>query len=136
MAKTGFFIDFSEFEKMFYDLTQVKMIKSAKVGEFEAANEVLRDSIEIPPQTPKKFGDLWGSRKVEAVKEDNKDISIMFGFNIFYATKQHEAHLGTFRYTKDKGATFPGPKFMQVKMLKNRRKYMGIVAEAIRRTRG
>lgn len=129
-------MDFSKFAKSFEDLTKVRMLKSAKVGEFEAANEVLSDSITKPPQTPKKTGDLWGARKVEAVKEKKGDISIVFGFNIFYATKQHEAEPGTYKYTKTKGATFPGPKFMQSKMLIYRRKYMGIVAEAIRRTRG
>ncbi len=129
-------MDFSEFDKLFYDLTQVKMIKSAKVGEFEAANEVLNDSIAKPLQAPKKTGDLWGSRKVEAVKEKKGEVSIVFGFNISYATKQHEAEPGTYSYTKTKGADKPGPKFMQSKMAMFAKKYMGIVAEAIRRTRG
>ncbi len=135
MGKTGVFIDFKEFDKLFYDLTQVKMIRSAKVGEFEAANEVLRDSIAISLQAPKRTGALWGSRKVEAVKEDNKDISTKFGFNISYAMKQHEAEPGTYKYTKTKGAKDPGPKFMQSKMAQFKEKYMGIVAEVIRRTR-
>ena len=126
-------MDFTKFEKTFKDLAQVQMLKKAKDGEFEAANEVLRDSIDLPPQAPKEFGDLWGSRKVEAVKESGGEISIQFGFNIFYAMKQHEVAPGTYRYTKNKGAETPGPKFMQSKMAQYKDKYIGIVADTIKR---
>jgi len=130
-------MDSKGFDKAFKDLTQVLLLKGAKDGEFEAANEVLNDSITKPPQAPFKKGDLWGSRKVEAVKESSGDISIEFGFNIKYAMKQHEAAPGTYKYTKDpkgkKGATQPGPKFMQSKMSQYKDKYIGIVADAMKR---
>ena len=126
-------MDTKGFDKAFKDLTQVLLLKGAKDGEFEAANEVLRDSIDLPPQAPKEFGDLWGSRKVEAVKETSGEISIQFGFNSEYAMKQHEVPPGTYKYTTTKGATQPGPKFMQSKMSQYKDKYIGIVADVMKR---
>ncbi len=133
MAKTGYFLDFSKFNRNLKRLTEVEFPEYIEKGEFEAANELLNDSITKPPQAPKDMGDLWGSRIVKKAKRTKSSISTMAGFNIKYAKKHHEAQPGTYNYTTTKGAGQPGPKFMLSKMAQYGRKYIGIVAEVIRR---
>lgn len=132
---TGFFMDFSKFEKDFKRLVEKKIPSSASEGEVNAANEILRDSVEIPPQAPKDIGDLWGSRIVEGVKNLKELIKIIFGFNIKYAHRHHEAEPGAYNYTLTKGATQPGPKFMQSKMVRFKKKYIEIIVNSMKRIR-
>ena len=134
--KTGLYLDSSEFDKEFYDLVQRAIPKDAKLGLYRAMNEVLRDSIELPPQAPKLIGDLWGSTAgTVKIKEKNEKLSVSGGFNIKYARRHHEVEPGTYDYTLTKGAKHPGPKFMQSKMARYAKKYMQIIADVIRRGR-
>ena len=131
--ETGFFIDFSDFDKKFYQIVKNAIPEDAEKGAFNAMSELLNDSITKAPQAPKDIGDLWGSRIVEKAQESKKEISVVAGFNIKYAARHHEVEPGTFKYTTTKGASRPGPKFMQSKMAMFFKKYMEIVAETIRR---
>jgi len=132
--ETGFYLDFSDFDKNFYQLATNAIPNDARKGLYNAMNELLEDSVTKPPQAPKEFGDLWASKggTVE-VETKGKELSVSGGFNIKYAHRQHEAEPGTYKYTRDKGASQPGPKFMQSKMAMFFKKYMEIVAETIRR---
>lgn len=132
--ETGFYLDFSDFDKKFYRLVEKAIPEDAQKGLYNAMNELLEDSVTKPPQAPKEFGDLWGSRggTVE-VEMKGKEISVVGGFNIKYAARHHEVPPGTFKYTKTKGASQPGPKFMQSKMAQFYKKYMEIVANTIRK---
>ena len=132
--KTGFNLDWSEFDKKFYDLVEKAIPGDAQKGLRVAMNEVLSDSIELPPQAPKEIGDLWGSTAgTVKVETKYKKLSVSGGFNIKYARLHHEVAPGTFKYTTDKGAKQPGPKFMQAKLARFSRKYMEIVADFIRK---
>ena len=131
--KTGYFLDFSEFNMKFKQRADVDFPDYIEKGLFNAMNELLSDSIKKPPQAPKDIGDLWGSRIVEKPKKTRTDIGIGGGFNIKYARRHHEVAPGTFKYTTTKGATQPGPKFMESKMIQYAKKYIGIIAETIRR---
>lgn len=131
--ETGFYLNWSEFDKKFYDLVEKAIPGDAQIGLRKAMNEILRDSIELPPQAPKEIGDLWGSTAgTVKVETKYKKLSVQGGFNIKYAHRHHEAEPGTFKYTTDKGAKQPGPKFMLTKMIRFGKKYMGIVAAVIR----
>ncbi len=131
--ETGFNLNWSEFDRKFYDLVEKAIPGDAQKGLRKAMNEVLRDSIELPPQAPKEIGDLWGSTAgTVKVETKYKKLSASGGFNIKYARRHHEVPPGTFKYTTDKGAKQPGPKFMLSKMINYGRKYMGIVADVIR----
>lgn len=132
--KTGMCLDLSRFDKKFNNLVKSAMPDDAQKGLFNAMNELLRDSIEKPPQAPKDMGDLWGST-ADTVKVERKHKLLMAsgGFNIKYAHRHHEAEPGEFEYTVSKGASQPGPKFMLSKMIQYDKKYMEIVAETIRR---
>ena len=132
--KTGFYLDTSNFDKKFERVVEQAIPGDASKGLEKAMNEVLRDSIELPPQAPKEIGDLWGSiANTVKVFVKYKVLSVLGGFNIEYAKYQHEAEPGAYKYTLDKGAKQPGPKFMQSKMALYRERYMGIVADVIRR---
>jgi len=132
--ETGFYLDSSDFGKKFERLVEHTIPGNAQKGLDIAMNEVLRDSIELPPQAPKDIGDLWGSiAGTVKVFTKYKLLYVIGGFNIKYARRHHEIEPGTFNYTTDKGARQPGPKFMQSKMAMYRNKYMEIVAEVIRR---
>ncbi len=136
--ETGFFLDFSDFNKKFYNLVKNAIPEDAERGAFDAMSALLEDSITKPPQAPKVIGDLWGSRIIEKVQESKKEISVIAGFNSKYAAYQHEGERkgGSHKvkkYTTDKGATQPGPKFMQSKMAMYFKEYIELVAKAIRR---
>ncbi len=131
--ETGFYLDFSDFNKKFYKLVKNTMPNDARKGAFNAMNELLEDSVTKPPQAPKDIGDLWGSRITEEASKSDKEIAVDGGFNLKYAARHHEVAPGTFKYTTDKGATQPGPKFMQSKMIQFMNKYIEIIAETIRK---
>ncbi len=137
--ETGFYLDFSDFDKKFYQLVKNAIPDDARKGLFNAMNALLEDSVNLPPQAPFEFGGLWGSKggTVE-VEMKGKDMSVVGGFNSKYAAYQHEGERkdGTHKvkkYTTDKGASQPGPKFMQSKMAQFKEAYMELVAKAIRR---
>lgn len=131
--KTGYYLDFSKFKARLKRLAEVEFPEYIEKGLYNAMNELLSDSITKPPQAPKDIGDLWGSKIVENPKKTRNDINIKGGFNIKYAKRHHEVPPGTYKYTRTKGAAQPGPKFMQSKMAQYKDKYMGIVADTIRR---
>jgi len=133
MIESGYYIDMTDFDKKFNNLMKNTIPKYAAKGVFDAMNELLRDAIVHPPQAPKDIGDLWGSRIVEKAKEVAKEILIEGGFNIKYARRHHEVEPGTFKYTLTKGASKPGPKFLESKMAQFKEKYAWIIAETIRR---
>lgn len=132
--ETGMYLDTSDFDKKFGNLVKNAIPDDARKGLADAMNELLSDSITKPPQAPKDIGDLWGSTAdTVKVEKKHKILTASGGFNIKYAHRHHEVPPGTFEYTTDKGASQPGPKFMQSKMAQYGRKYMEIVAETIRR---
>lgn len=133
MTKTGFFLDTKEFNAKFKHLTDKTIPSSADKGLFNAGNELTHDAIVLPPQAPKDMGDLWGSRITEKVKTDRKGMSVRVGFNIKYAQRHHEVPPGTFHYTTWKGASQPGPKYLESKMIRYKNKYMAIITETIKR---
>jgi len=131
MNKSGFFIDSSDFDKKFKDVTKNVIPSLGGKGLFDAANRMLRDAVVVPPQVPFLKGDLRGSKIVEKAKIDPNDISVKAGFNIKYATRQHEAEPGEFNYTRT-GAKHPGPKFLESKMVQFKNKYIAIAAAVIK----
>lgn len=128
-------MDFSEFNKKFFRLVEKEIPKAAEKGAFNAANELLRDADKQPPQTPKEFGDLRGSRKVDKPKISRGEISVKAGYTSKYAVYQHEAEPGQFNYTTDKGVTQPGPKFLQSKVIRNAKRYIEIIVLSIKNAR-
>lgn len=132
--KTGYYLDFSEHKAKLKRLTDVDFPNYIEKGLYNAINELLEDSKTKPPQCPRDIGDLHAATAgTVQVKRTRNDISVVGGFNKIYAKRHHEVAPGTYKYTTTKGVTQPGPKFMQSKMAMYAKKYIGIVAETIRR---
>lgn len=132
--ETGIYLDTTDFDQKFKQIVTAGIPGDSQKGLFNAMNELLNDSITKPPQAPKDIGDLWGSvAGTVKVETKYKKLSVQGGFNIKYAHRHHEVAPGTYKYTITKGASQPGPKFMQSKMAQYGKKYMEIVAETIRR---
>ena len=129
---SNFSMDFGDFEKTFYKLVEQSVPKNAEKGLFNGMNELLRLAKTEDPQCPKEFGDLWGSTAGTVTpKATSSEISVEGGFNSEYATWQHEAEPGEFNYTTDKGASRPGPKFLESKMVRHKEMIIGIAAKTI-----
>ena len=129
--KSGFTMDFSEFDKVLVE-TARKVPDQAKKGIASACHSVLQDSIYEQPYAPFKEGHLRGSARVERV-DDNLEGT--FGFNIEYAARWHE--LSPAEDSRIKW-TLPGSgrKYMESKMVRNANRYLKIVAEAVGRVFG
>jgi hypothetical protein len=132
---TGFTMDFKDFEKKFFKLVKITFPKTARRGLFQGFNAALKDAKEETPRAPFKEGHLWGSTaKTTKVKITSNEISVSGGFNIDYAARIHEM-------PKEKASktnwSLPGsgPKFLETKLVRNKRKYMEIVAKSIKRAR-
>jgi len=128
---SGFSLDFSDFEKGFNDLVKNAIPPDAEKGLFNAAAAMLKDADEEIPMTPRKEGHLRGEKKIENVLTTKGEISVTAGFNKEYAASLHEMP----KEAGDKiNWTLPGsgPKFLETKMVRNKQKYMEIVAESIR----
>lgn len=133
MTGTGMYIDMKDFDRKFNNVAKNAIPEYRDKGAFDAMNELLQDAIVHPPQAPKDIGDLWGSRIVEKAQKVGKETFVEGGFNIKYAHRHHEAEPGAYKYTTTKGASQPGPKFLESKMAQFKDKYAWIIAETIRR---
>lgn len=135
-GKTGYVLDFSKFMKNLDKIVDNIIPERAGKGLFNAANELHEDAKYKPPQTPKDIGDLWGSWENRPVKIVGTIIILVCGFNSKYAAKFHEMppdEARKIQWTRHKGASQPGPKYLISKMIHYRKKYMGIIADSIRR---
>ncbi len=137
MTKTGMTIDTQDFDKSFHKLMELIVPEAAEDGLVKAAFELLRDADHEAPQTPTDIKDLKGSRKVDKPKVNRSSISIKAGYTSEYAAYQHEGERkdGTHKvkkYTTTKGATQPGPKFLQSKMVRHKKRYIKIVTDRIK----
>ena len=141
--------DFAEkFEKIVKDVIPPE----AEKGLVKAGNELLRDAIKTGPGAPKDTGALWASASTRGsdnvmrsvrntvlsrpiISENARQIEIDCGFNIEYAAQLHEMPLERAKTINwsERGATDPGPKFLESKMARFRDKYIKIVALHIRR---
>ena len=133
--KTGFTTDFKAFDKSFFPLVNKAIPGAAEKGVFQAANEMLRDADRQLPYTPRKKGDLRGSRKVEKVKVTRNNISVDAGYNVNYAAKLHEMS-----EEQDERTTWTlpgsGRKWLETPMATNKDKYIKIIVHVIDQARG
>ena len=127
----GMTIDMADFEKGFKALVENSVPPEIEKGMFKAASALLTDAIEEAPGAPKDIGDLWRSKHVESIITTKDEVSVDAGFNIVYAARWHEAE-GTINWTTNKGATNPGPKYLESKMVRNAKRYLNIVGEYLK----
>lgn len=129
-----FQFDTTEFASSLKRLVQQVEPQATGRGLFAAGNALLRDAIKIAPQAPKEVGDLWGSARVTKAEILGDQASVEAGFNIEYAARWHEVSpTKPINWTTDKGASSPGPKYLESKMNMFREKYMVIVGNFLAR---
>jgi hypothetical protein len=114
-------------------------------GLFQSANALLKDAIYVKPMAPKDVGDLRGSARTmggdgilhksgDRHKPDKSgnQLSVVCGFNIVYAAKWHEVpESRKINWTTDKGASDPGPKYLEKKMAIFGKRYTEIIGEFV-----
>ena len=127
----GIKVDFKEFEAGLSEAYE-RTSRVAGEGLFEAANELLEDAITVRPLAPFDEGHLRGSARTNKAKYFMRRVDVEAGFNIEYAARWHEISP-----EKEKKVhwTLPGSgrKYLELKLTMFGKKYMAIVAEAIRR---
>jgi hypothetical protein len=127
------YVDTTDFDIRFKQICENAIPGLVEKGLFEAMNKLLSDAVKLPPQAPKDVGALWASKAdTVSVKKEEGQIVAQGGFNIEYAARWHEAVGENINWTTTKGATHPGPKYLESKMTQKKDKYMGIVAESIK----
>jgi len=135
----NFKYNWKKFDDKFWDFVNKEIPKRGLEGLFAGANEALDNAIEPEyPQAPKDEGHLWGSKKIDKIGiiQATKEILVVFGFNIAYARKWHELPKSKEEKTKwtiSKGATVPGRKFLEAKLVKYAKRYIGIASDHIRK---
>lgn len=142
--KSGMTLDTKDFDVKLPIVANKKIPQAAARGFIRVGAMVIRDSIMEEPKVPKSRGvtkeggrrgqgpgHLRRSQKIERPKIRSGEVSIEVGFNADYAGIVHEMPDGT-QWT----VPGTGSKYMEAKLIKNKEKYMGEVAEDIRNEGG
>lgn len=131
MAKTGMTFDTKDFDIKFPRVVNKEIPEESARMEYKVAGIVLRDAIVEEPRAPHDTGNLWREQKIEPPRILAGEITIELGFNTDYAAIVHEMPANT-NWTM----TGSGPKYLEAKLIKNKEKYMGMIAEGLRRKAG
>lgn len=132
--RVNFTMDTSQVDAGLKRLVDQVEPKATAQGLFAAGNELLNDAITISPMAPKDVGDLRGSARVTKAEISQGRADVLAGFNIEYAAKWHEVSPSAkINWTTSKGASSPGPKYLEIKMSAYRDKYMRIVGDFLLR---
>jgi len=122
-AKTGFFLDFSDFDEGF-DKIMKKYPDYAADGMYKKAGpRIIAASIEVEPRAPHLWGELWKSQRILKPTFKGEEILFFVGFNIMYAAYQHEK-MDVKKYT----LAGSGPKFLEIKMQRFAKECLQLVA--------
>jgi hypothetical protein len=159
MKDGGFEMDFSNFNKKFFEYALTAAPDAAEKGMFEAISELKNDADNVTPKTPHDEGNLRGdytivlegiteSKIVEHSEGKNpnhhkggskpaerfgaKDIITKLILRMPYAAKWHEAVNKKVNWSE--GGV--GPKYLETKMMMFMKKYFGIVASRIKKATG
>ena len=138
--KTAFTMDTKDFDISFKKIMEKTIPGAEEEGLMNMAPFIIRDAIVEEPTVPKSKGITKGgtrsatpghlrrSQKIEKPKRRHKEVSIEIGFNTPYAAKMHEMPANTNWSTAGSG-----PKFLETKLVKNKEKYLKMIAETIRK---
>jgi len=139
MAKTGFTMDFRDFDAKFFRIVNKTIPGLGEKGLSQGAAVMIRYAIVEPPAVPKSRGvtkpkgtrwtgpgHLRRSQKIEKPKITHNEISIVYGFNTDYAAYMHE--MTGLSYS----TPGTGPKYLEAKLPKHKDDAIRKVASVIR----
>lgn len=128
MKKSGFSLDFSDFEKKSTRMVERAYPDAISMGLRKAGQEWKFDADNIAPRTPHLEGHLRGSGKVSKAKVKGRETTVEVSYGTPYARRWHEAEPGTVSWSEPE----VGPKFLESKAARFAKKYIGIVVSWIR----
>jgi len=131
MGKTGMTFDTKDFDIKFPRVINKEIPEESARMEYKVASMVIRDAILEKPRAPHKTGNLWRSQKIERPKIEKGEITIELGFDTEYAAVVHEMPPGVIWTMIGSGA-----KFLEAKLIKNKEKYIGMIAAGLSRKAG
>lgn len=129
--ETGFTLNTRDFDIKFPHVCNKVIPMAAAFTMYAVAAMVISDAILEVPRAPHDTGNLWRSQLILPPQIVFGEISIDLGFDADYAAIVHEMPADT-----DWKMAGSGPKFLEAKLLKNKEKYMGRIADGIRRKGG
>jgi hypothetical protein len=154
MSNESFSIDMKDFDKKFFGYALKTAPEAAENGMFQALSELKNDADNVPPKTPHLEGNLRGDytfilegitqSKVQEVGSRHKgggaaaerigakDIIAKLVFRMPYAAKWHEAVMKKVNWSEP-GV---GAKYAESKLAMFMKKYIGIVASAVKAATG
>lgn len=109
--KSGIFVDMTDFNKHFPEVTEKIIPDLAEKALFQGGGKMLRFAIKEMPRAPHKWGQLWESQLVKLARRTTDFMTVLVGFTASYAAAQHEAPAG-WSYTLEGS----GPKFLEAKL--------------------
>ncbi len=125
--KSGMTINTKDFDIKFAKIVDKAIPKAASNQmQYKVAGMILRDAIREEPRAPHLTGNLWRSQKIEKPQIEHGEITIKLGFDADYAAAVHEMPA----YTKP-SMVGSGPKFLESKLIKNKEKYMAMIARGM-----
>lgn len=125
-AQTGLFIDASDFIGGLDRYVKKYPAFTADAMWMKVGPRVIEDAITKEPYAPHLWGELWKSQRILRPVVRKKEIYFFVGFNIIYATYQHEG-LETWHYT----LTGSGPKYLEIKLERYAAEYLRLIAEYV-----
>lgn len=139
MAKTGFTMDFTDFDSKFFKIVEKTIPGLGAKGLSQGAAVMIRYAIIEPPAVPKSRGvtkpsgtrwtgpgHLRRSQKIEKPKIAHNEISIEYGFNTDYAARMHEI---PFAHYSTPGT---GAKYLEAKLPRHKEEAIRKVADVIK----
>lgn len=131
MNKSGFTMDFTDFNKKSNRIIEHTIPDATRRGVREAAQEWKLDADNVPPRTPHKEGHLRASGRVSKAEVRGQEITAEVSYDAPYARRWHEVEPGTIKWSEP-GV---GPKYLESKAVRFAKKYLAIVAAVIRRAK-
>lgn len=126
MGAGSFTLDTRDFDIGFEKFTEKTIPKNAESGMLRAGAVVIKDTIMEEPRAPHKTGHLWRSQLILAPERKPGEIFLFLGFNVPYAAPLHESPVEL-----DWTMEGSGTKFLESKLLRNAKKYLGIIANKL-----
>ncbi|GAG56946.1 unnamed protein product, partial [marine sediment metagenome] len=120
MSKSGFSLDFKDFDKKFTRIIERAIPEAAADGLRQAGQEWKLDADNVEPRTPHKEGFLRGSGEVSKAKITARSIDVEVTYDEPYAKRWHEAEPGTVKWSE----LGVGPKYLESKAVRFMKKYM------------
>jgi hypothetical protein len=132
---TGFKLDFADFDKKFLEFAIREVPGATQKGLYAAIERLHKDANQEAPKTPHREGHLRDDVAFDLKTQGDSIISELT-FKMPYAARWHEAEgdidpVTGSHITWSEKADGVGPKYVETKLIRNMKRYIGIVTDFI-----